>query len=56
MLSYATGIIDVFYYSTDLFIGAGLQRDSAKYATIGLLLNDFLFLTEFYSITRLSIY
>lgn len=29
------GINAVFYYSTDLFIGAGLQQDSAKYATIG---------------------
>ena len=25
----------VLYYSTDLFTGAGLARDAAKYATIG---------------------
>ena len=32
------GINAVLYYSTELFIGAGLGRESAKYATIGSLL------------------
>lgn len=30
-----TGINAVLYYSTGLFIGAGLATESAKYATIG---------------------
>lgn len=34
-LNLLAGINAVFYYSTNLFIGAGLQQDSAKYATIG---------------------
>ena len=30
----------MLYYSTELFIGAGLASESAKYATIGKILND----------------
>ena len=35
-LSSFAGINAVLYYSTDLFIGAGLSSDAAKYATIGI--------------------
>jgi len=31
-----SGMCAVLYYSTDLFTGAGLARDAAKYATIGI--------------------
>lgn len=40
------GINAVLYYSTELFSGAGLARESAKYATIG---KSHEFLTSFQS-------